>query len=134
MFRTFRFIWAFCACSLWATVATPQSVQLPLVFEPNQGQTDPRVQYLSRTSAYTLFLTKDGATLQPQHGASVSLRFEHAAPQAAAKLLDRLPGISNYFTGPSAKDWHTGIPQYGRVQYRNLYPGIDLVFYGHDRE
>src|SRR5580693_761467 len=45
--------------------------QLPLSFEPNQGQTDPQVQYLSRGNGYTLFLTAGEAVLalnKPQAG------------------------------------------------------------------
>ena len=26
--------------------------------------------------------------------------------------------------------WHTDIPQFARVRYRGVYPGIDLVYYG----
>ncbi len=42
--------------------ATKQQVlvaygKLPLIFETNQGQTDPQVKFLSRGSGYTLFLT-----------------------------------------------------------------------------
>src|SRR5271165_6082190 len=37
--------------------------KLPLSFEANQGQTDARVKFLSRTKGYTLFLTGDEAVL-----------------------------------------------------------------------
>ena len=37
--------------------------KLPLSFEANHGQTDERVKFLSRTSAYSLFLTADEAVL-----------------------------------------------------------------------
>ena len=39
---------------------------LPLSFEPNLGQADPRVKFLSRGRGYTLFLTKDQAVLETQ--------------------------------------------------------------------
>src|SRR5438132_10154071 len=37
--------------------------KIPLSFEANRGQTDPRVKFLSRGSGYTLFLTGDEAVL-----------------------------------------------------------------------
>src|SRR5207302_875808 len=43
-------------------------------------------------------------------------------------------GISSYFIGRTEKDWHAGIPHYGRVRYKNLYAGIDLVYYGSQRD
>src|SRR5258708_21825036 len=43
---------------------------------------------------------------------------------------DPLPGKSNYFVGNDPQKWRSGIPQFGGVRYRRVYPGIDLVFYG----
>src|SRR6267142_2590230 len=54
-----------------------------------------------------------GAKLQPE--------IEGLAP---------LPGSANYFIGSEPNAWHTGIRAYGRVRYREIYSGIDLVYYG----
>ena len=43
---------------------------------------------------------------------------------------DRLPGQSNYIIGNDLSKWRTGVPQFARVRYQNVYPGVDLVFYG----
>jgi hypothetical protein len=51
-----------------------------------------------------------------------------ATPDIVA--LDPMPGRSNYFLGSDPTGWHTDVPQYGRVKYVDLYPGIDLVLYG----
>jgi hypothetical protein len=53
-----------------------------------------------------------------------------ANPAASVAGSDRLPGVSNYFIGNNPQQWHTGIPQFAGVHYQNVYPGIDLVFYG----
>jgi hypothetical protein len=55
---------------------------------------------------------------------------------AAAEMsgLDRLPGVSNYFTGHTASDWHTNAPGFARVEYRAVYPGVDLVYYGNQQQ
>ena len=44
--------------------------------------------------------------------------------------LTKLPGKSNYFLGNDPDRWWTDIPHYGRIQYHDVYPGIDLVYYG----
>lgn len=45
-----------------------------------------------------------------------------------------MPGTANYLLGSDEKSWHSGIPTYGRVAYRDLYPGIDLEYYGTQRQ
>ncbi len=122
--------------------------QLPLIFEPNQGQTDSRVKFVSHGAGYSLFLDSTGAVLamqtaQPASAGqrvtklgtarsveAVRMTLVGANPEAAVAGSDRLPGISNYFIGNDPKKWHTGIPQFAGVRYQSVYPGIDLVFYG----
>ncbi len=48
--------------------------------------------------------------------------------------LEKLPGISNYFIGNDPKKWRTDVPHYARIQYEGVYPGIDLVWYGNQRQ
>lgn len=112
--------------------------QLPLIFEPNLGQTDPGVKFLARGAGYSLFLDATGAVLavQTAHPAAgrsekfVRMRLIGANAAAATTGTDRLPGKSNYIVGNDPRQWHTGISQFAGVRYRNVYPGIDLVFYG----
>src|SRR5262249_8142277 len=44
--------------------------------------------------------------------------------------LDQQPGGVNYYIGNDPAQWHTDVPLYARVQYRDVYPGIDLIYYG----
>ena len=44
--------------------------------------------------------------------------------------LEELPGKSHYLTGSDPKQWRRDIPNYARVAYRGVYPGIDLIYYG----
>jgi hypothetical protein len=46
---------------------------------------------------------------------------------------ERLPGVVHYFVGRDPRHWHTNVPTFGRVRYRDAYPGIDVVFYGNGR-
>jgi hypothetical protein len=47
--------------------------------------------------------------------------------------LDELPGKSNYFIGSDPKAWRTNVPIYAKVKYEDVYPGVDLVYYGRER-
>jgi uncharacterized repeat protein (TIGR01451 family) len=104
--------------------------KLPLSFEANRGQTDARVDYLSRGRDYTLLLTRDQAVLRLKEGAMLRMKLLGASEQATASGLDRLPGSANYFRGQDPSQWQSGIPTYQKVKYSALYPGIDLIYYG----
>jgi hypothetical protein len=51
-------------------------------------------------------------------------------PRAAVTGAEELPGKANYFIGNDPKKWRTNVPTYAQVKYQNVYPGIDLVYYG----
>ena len=116
--------------------------QLPLRFEPNRGQTDPQVRFISRGAGYTLFLTPDGATLSLDQAATAAPAEELVAgsvvkmnlidgnPTPVAIGKQPLPGRSHYFTGRDPARWLTDIPTFASVLYRQVWPGIDLLWYG----
>ncbi|HEV2247953.1 MAG TPA: choice-of-anchor D domain-containing protein [Terriglobia bacterium] len=58
------------------------------------------------------------------------VKLEGANAHAPAEGVDRLPGVSNYYIGNDPKKWHSGIPTYSKVKYQDVYPGVDLVYYG----
>jgi len=122
---------------------------LPLSFEANDGQTDPRVRFLTHGQGYSLFLTQDEAVLalkaatmggpgaRSKAGASrpsqsvLRMRLRGVRAGTRVEGVDELPGKSNYFIGNDPNKWQTDIPNYARVEYREVYPGVDLVYYGH---
>lgn len=114
--------------------------QLPLSFEANVGQTDPEVDFISRGTGYTLFLKPREAVLALRKGdksnAATVLRMKFVGsetkPMAAAQR--ELPGKVNYLIGKDPSRWRTGISTYAKVAYQNLYPGVDLVYYGIQRQ
>ena len=108
--------------------------RLPLSFEPNQGQTDARVKFLARASGYTLFVTAEEAVFAGREGPVERMKLIGANPKLRFEPLDKQPGISNYFIGNDPAKWRTNVPNYGKVALRGVYPGIDLVFYGNDRQ
>jgi hypothetical protein len=108
---------------------------MPLAFEPNQGQSDSRVKFLSRGGGYTVFLTETGAvlTLDDAAGSAVRVALLGAAP-ARVNGTDPLSGHSNYIIGNDPRRWQLGVPQFAKVRYNDIYPGIDLLFYGNQRQ
>jgi hypothetical protein len=108
--------------------------RLPLIFEANQGQSDARVKFLARGSGYVLFLTGNEAVLtlqtvsSPQRSsAKPDVVRMHLAGSSATKVsaADELPGRTNYLIGNDPAKWHRNVPQYARVRYEHVYPGID---------
>jgi len=141
--------------TLVAQANTPGSVRivegygkLPLAFEANQGQSDPPVKFLSRGAGYSLFLTATEAVLALSEGSQPGVARVSAAKKSEVLRLklvgandkaevtgqDELPGKSNYFIGNDPKKWHTNVRQFAKVRYENAYPGVNLVYYGHQRE
>jgi uncharacterized protein (TIGR03437 family) len=103
---------------------------LPMSFEPNVGQADPRVQYVSRAKGYTLFLTARSAVLSSDGKQPLRMILAGAKPVLTPRPLIQLPGTVNSFLGNDPSHWQTRVPTYGKVAYDRVYPGIDLVYYG----
>ncbi len=102
---------------------------LPLSFEANAGQAGGDVQFVARGRGYTLLLNAGGAELAtPDTVLRMRMPGANASPSAQGE--EELPGRSHYLVGGDARQWRTNIPHYGRVRYREMYPGIDLVYYG----
>ncbi len=129
--------------------------RLPLRFEANVGQFDPRVAYVARQPGATLFLTGEGATLalrstrqmgDPSHiprerrpdarsptrpGVAVRMKVvggRAVAPRGGLQLETK----SNYFLGDDPTKWRTNVASYGRVVYPRVLDGVDLVYHGED--
>jgi hypothetical protein len=113
---------------------------LPLNFELNQGQVDRRVRFLARSKGCTVFLTDRGAALTAaersstglQRASLVALRMEFINASTTARITgeEKLAGRTSYFLGNSPSRWRSNIPNFARVRYDDLYPGIDLIYYG----
>lgn len=138
------------AIAIAAAPAVSEFGQLPLSFEPNRGQTDPRAAYLARGSGYTLFLAPTSAVIELQRGAngdfrraSVSsgaqrpletavIRMDLVGSNSGVHMLGQepLPGTANYLLGNDRSEWSTGLPTFAKTSAAGVYPGIDLVYYG----
>ncbi len=148
--------------------ATPASLAqlyvLPMQFEPNAGQTDPQVEFVSRGPGYTLFLTPGEAVLSLRGGtprpalgtaaraaaarrepgkapprpqptrAELRLGLSGANPHPRIEGVDELPGTVNYLLGSDPRAWQAGRHPFAKVKYHEVYPGVDLVYYGNQRQ
>lgn len=127
--------------------------RVPLTFEVNKGQANPRAKFLVHGRGYTVHLTTDGMVLSLRtqqdprstsrsstgsrtiNGANVlEIRLQGANSKSAAVGEQLQPGIVNYFIGRDPANWRTNIPTYARVRYKNIYPGIDLVYHGNHQQ
>jgi hypothetical protein len=134
--------------------------KLPLYFIENSGQKDSRVAYYVQGRDTTLYLTSQGLTFvfrestspsqdvrvnkvsySPGRGVAkgeetrsvgrwvVKLDFVGANPEVKPEGREPTPAVISYFKGPRGK-WRTGLKTYGSVIYRDLWPGIDLIYTG----
>jgi hypothetical protein len=118
--------------------------KLPLSFEKNEGQTDGSVKFLSRGSGFNLFLTPTETVLAlkqsdetDREGSNYSvLRMQLKGANTDSKVsgIRELSGKTNYFIGNDPSKWRTNISQYERVHFENVYPGIDMDYYGNQRQ
>ena len=133
--------------------------KLPLTFEANHGQADGQVKFVSHTGAYTLFLTCDEAVLalngktnttkakitrtahslpsgadEGKAAGVLRMKLRDANPTAKVAGVDALASTTNYFVGNDPKKWRTNVPTYAKVKYEGIYSGIDLVYYGNQRQ
>jgi hypothetical protein len=112
---------------------------LPLSFEANVGQADAAVHYLAHGAGYALGLTDTGAVLDLHQGnargqdALIRMELVGGNPTPQAVGLDQQAGHSNYLIGNDPSQWHTDVPLFGRVEYQQVYTGIDVVYYGNDQ-
>jgi uncharacterized repeat protein (TIGR01451 family) len=112
---------------------------LPLAFEPNRGQTDDSVQFLARGPGYSLFLKPDESVMKltrasvedaPVQSVALRLRLIGSNPKAVVAGQDELPGKANYFIGNDPSQWRANISTFAKVAMRDVYRGVDLVYYG----
>ena len=127
---------------------------LALSFEDNRGQAGRQFDVLSRGHGATLLFNYSGASVilrrraenkegrapgpvrhRPQPApATMVLKLVGADARARIEKTGLLAGKSNYLIGRNPKLWRTNIANYGKLSYANVYPGIDITYYGNRRQ
>ena len=115
---------------------------LPLLFETagraadtsSAGSADSVTpQFVARGDGYELHLSGLAAEFdlgESSLGSSLRLSFAGANRAARPEPLEKQEARISYFVGKDPSLWRVGTPAFGRVRYRDVYPGIDLEFYG----
>ncbi|HTV62107.1 MAG TPA: SBBP repeat-containing protein [Verrucomicrobiae bacterium] len=125
-----------------ATLATMSRANLPLYFEANRGQTGSSAPFIAHGNRSEFLVFPDAAELVLGKSAGthsfssrvVQLRFVGADSQAKISGVDELSGKINYLIGNNPSKWETGVPTFAKVRVTNLYPGVNLAYYGNGRE
>ena len=134
--------------------------KLPLMFQANAGQTDERVKFMAQGPGYSLFLTstesvfvmsrrekeskesrwkesdseRTSKAMRPAERTVLRMKLVDANPESAVTGMDEMATKVSYFGGNDPTKWHAAVPTFGRVRYSEIYPGIDLVYYGNQRQ
>jgi len=129
--------------------------RMPLYFIPNEGQVDNQVDFYVKGKDKSIYFTSQGVTFvlaRPESSNTeaddyysikkfpsnmnqtsqrwvVKLDFVGASADVHPVGEEKTGAVISYFKG-KPEDWHTGLPAYSRIVYYNLWPGIDLVYYG----
>jgi hypothetical protein len=108
----------------------------PLAFEQNVGQVDAQVDFLARGNGYVVGLVGGDALIALQDGSlSQAVRLDVMDKNAGARPVaeNLLQSKTNYLVG-SQDQWRTDVANFGAVRYENVYDGIDLRYYGNQRQ
>lgn len=119
---------------------------LPISFEPNQGQSDSQVDFIARSKGYNLLLSPTEAVINlakseilntdsqrlADFATQIRLSFLGANQKAKGHGIKLLPGKHHYLIGKNSNQWRNNVPSYAKIKYANIYPGIDLVYYGNE--
>lgn len=118
-------------------------ITIPLTFIPNKGQVDTKAKFYVNGAGYGFYFTPEEAVLSFKSqnttesnttisGIALALRFIDSNPDVKIYGLDKAAGKVNYFKGKNESEWMTNLPTYEKIIYKELWKGIDLVFYGKD--
>jgi uncharacterized repeat protein (TIGR01451 family) len=107
---------------------------LPLSFEPRE--LGGAAAFVGRGHGYNISVGARGASVALlTEGRSAELAFAIDGATGTGRLegQTRLPGVMHHYVGgPEA--WHRGVATYARVLAHDVRPGIDVAYYGDQRQ
>jgi len=107
----------------------------PLTLEPNRGQAPKNVDFIASNLSHKVLLSAAGPRLEIFDAATksvepVQLQFLGANSSAAGQGLDKVAFTSAYFFASDKEGLLRNLPNYSKVVYRQVWPGIDVLYYG----
>ncbi|MBK5290194.1 MAG: SBBP repeat-containing protein [Acidobacteriia bacterium] len=112
--------------------ANATGAEVPVFYAGNKGQAGEQTRFIVRTTELSAEL-QPASILFSWRGQRLQLEFIGANAEAPIEGLHPFPGQANYFLGKDPGAWITGVSLFGSVRYRDLYPGIDMVYGGSGR-
>jgi hypothetical protein len=110
---------------------------MPLRFEQSAGAGEADTEFVARGDEYVVHLVRGDAKLVVSRTSdkhrSLAMRLAGASPLASGHARNVLPGVTNHFVGNDPQKWRTGVRSYAEVEYRDVYPGVNVVYYGNQR-
>ncbi|MEJ7623891.1 MAG: SBBP repeat-containing protein [Pyrinomonadaceae bacterium] len=145
------------------SLVSPRSIaenyaRLPMSFEENRGQSPVSADFIARGDGYTVALAPTEAVfrlrkvpavpanrtrrvghdqksdISNEKSKSIRMQLINANPLAPADRCQKLAGRVNYLIGREPEKWNRDVEMFSRVAYRGVYSGIDVVYYGNQRE
>lgn len=134
---------------------------VPMTFTVNQGQWDEKVQFRANAGGATVWFGTTGVVyqftrsvanaklpsgppdpgydrfdLEPNSFETMMIRasFVGANPNPEMAGAEIVQHKSNYFIGNDPAMWYTDVPAYKSVTYKEIYPGIDLKYFGNGKQ
>ena len=109
---------------------------MPLRFETAAGAD---ADFIARGAGYSLNLGRGearlllaGAVDAPR--TALTMRLVGGSRAAEGRGRRMLPGLTNYLAGNNPREWRRGVRSFAEVEYRGVYPGVDVVYYGNQRQ
>lgn len=115
---------------------TAKLFDIPLYFEKNEGQIHESVKYITKCPGCRFYFFQQEIAMlsQGEHALNpLKIQFIGANTNSMIRGLDEQECKSHYFIGHDATQWITEVPNFSKVAYHELYPGIDAIFYGNGK-
>ena len=124
--------------------------KMPLYFIQNAGQVDSKFKFYEQGSAHATYFAADGVYLMLSKVSAQQVVSADSQPFSAKQRVSEMvkltplhaklnpeivaeakqAGIVNYYIGSDPKAWREGLATYQSVRYSEIYPGIDVRYYG----
>ena len=129
--------------------------KIPLYFIQNEGQAgDSKFKFYEQGSTHATYFAADGVTMVlskyiPRPDASadsppfashsrttetIKLSAINSSANTAIVAEAKQPGVVNYYIGNDPSSWKTGLETYQSVRYSEMYPGVDVRYYGNNSQ
>ncbi|MDP9170156.1 MAG: SBBP repeat-containing protein [Acidobacteriota bacterium] len=115
-----------CVTTIRASDA-PASPHLPFTFVENRGQADPHARYIGTGPDFKAWFGDGGVVFQ-QGSATERMDFVGGAPAPVIETADPTGARANYLRGNDPARWKTGLPLFGGLRYRGVWPGVEIRF------